>query len=218
MFSKEVQFHIARSAIPNAFTTGGHHVYVLLPAFQKCQSEDELAAAMAHAYTHTLLRHIQHHIHAGPPDAPANSIILRFVEHRFNLKQEQEADDLAFTIHARAGWDPVAFVNMLEHLESGPPRIGAIGGRLERMPPAAQEWSRPPISDVRRFGQHREQAGIIASQRQVPQAVERLLAAFPNCLLAADLSQQKEAQRELSAPISTDTPNTFEKGPRERRQ
>jgi hypothetical protein len=218
MFSKEVQFHIARSTVPNAFTAGGHHVYVLLAAFGKCQSEDELAAALAHAYSHTLLRHIQHHIHAGPPDAPASSIVLRFAEHRFTLKQEQEADDLAFAIYTRAGWDPPAFLNMLEHLESPPPRIAAIGSRLERLPPAAQEWSRPPITDVRRFGEHREQAGIIASSRQVPRVVERLLAAFPNCFAADDLPQQKEAQRELSAPISTETPNTFEKGPRERRQ
>jgi hypothetical protein len=48
----------------------------------------------------------------------------------------------------------------------------------------------------------------------VPQAVERLLAAMPNCFAAEDLPGQKEAQRELTTPVSTETPNTFEKGQR----
>jgi predicted Zn-dependent protease len=45
--------------------SGGHQVYVLLGAMQRCASEDELAAAMAHAYAHTLLRHMQHNV-MGP--------------------------------------------------------------------------------------------------------------------------------------------------------
>src|SRR5882672_12870269 len=74
MFSRDVQFHVAQCGVPNAFTTGGNHVYVLVGALERCQSEDELAAAFAHAYTHTLLRHIQHNNHALPAEAPAASI------------------------------------------------------------------------------------------------------------------------------------------------
>jgi len=214
MFSREMQFYIARSGVPNAFANGGHQVYVLLGAMQKCSSEDEVAAAMAHAYAHTLLGHAREIVGAGPPDAPAGSIVIRFVEHRYAPKQEQEADDLAFTIHARAGWDPVAYVSMLEHMGAEKGRVAAIGARLEKLPPAAQEWSRPPIADVRRFGEHREQAGSTAASKKVPQGVERLLEAMPNCFLADDLPGQKEAQRELMAPVSTETPSTFEKGQR----
>jgi predicted Zn-dependent protease len=213
-FSRDIQFHVAQSGIPNAFTTGGHHVYILLPALQKCQNEDELAAAFIHAYSHTLLRHIEHNVPSEGPDAPPAAIVVRFVEHRFTLKQEQEADDLAFKIHARAGWDPVAFASMLEHLETDHTRVAAIQSLLERLPPAAQEWSRPPIADVRRFEEHRTQAGNIAARKKPAQAVERLLAAFPNCFLPDDLPLQKEAQRELMTPVSTETPNTFEKGQR----
>jgi predicted Zn-dependent protease len=217
IFSKDIQFHIAKSTIPNAFATGGNHVYILVPALLRCQSEDELAAALAHAYAHTLIRHINHNQHALPPDAPPGAIVMRFVEHRFNLRQEQDADDLAFMVHARAGWDPLAFVALLEHLQASPARIKAIEYQLERLPPAAQEWSRPPVADGRRFQQHRDHAATIAGQRQVPQVVERLILAMPNCFLPDDLPQQKEAQRDMAAPVFTDTPNTFEKGQRERR-
>ncbi len=214
MFSREMQFYIARSGVPNAFASGGHQIYVLLGAMQRCTSEDELAAAMAHAYAHTLLGHVRETVGAGAADAPASSIVIRFIEHRFTPKQEQEADDLAFTIHARAGWDPVAFVSMLEHMEAEKARVGAIQARLEKLPPAAQEWSRPPIADVRRFTEHREQAGSTAASKRVPLAVERLLAAMPNCFLPEDSPGQKEAQRELMTPVSTETRNTFEKGQR----
>jgi hypothetical protein len=213
-YSREIQFHVARSAIPNAFSTGGHHVYVLLAALQRCGNEDELAAALAHAYSHTLLRHIEHNVPAAGADAPAGEIALRFVEHRFNAKQEQEADDLAFRIHARAGWDPVAFANMLEHMEAERGRVAGIQSKLERLPPAAQEWSKPPIADVKRFEGHKAQAANVSAQKRVPQAVELVLAAFPNCFAGQDLPQQKEAQRELATPVSTETPNTFEKGQR----
>jgi len=216
-FSREMQFHVAKSSIPNAFTTGGHHVYILLPGLQKCQNEDELAAALIHSYSHTLLRHIERNIPPAGPDAPAGIIVLRFVEHRFNPKHEQEADDLAFRIHARAGWDPVAFVSMLEHLGAERGRVAAIGSKLERLPPAAQEWSRPPIADAKRFEEHQAQAAATANQKRAPQAVERLLAAIPNCFLPEDLAAQREAQRELMTPASSETPNTFEKGQRERR-
>jgi hypothetical protein len=214
MFSREVQFNVAASPIPNAFASGGHQLYVLLGAMQKCASEDELAAAMAHAYAHTLLGHVRQNVGSAGGDAPAGAIVVRFVEHRFTPKQEEEADDLAFSIHARAGWDPVAFVSMLEHMEAEKGRVVAIQARLERLPPAAQEWSRPPIADVRRFEEHRLGAAAFAAQKPPPVMIERLFAAIPNCFLPEDLPAQREAQRELMMPVSTETPNTFEKGQR----
>jgi hypothetical protein len=217
MFSKDIQFHIAKSAVPNAFTTGGNHVYILVPALQRCQSEDELAAVLAHVYAHTLLRHISHSSYALPPEVPPALVVLRFAEHRFTSHQEQAADELAFLIHARAGWDPLAFVAMLQHVQAPPSRLKPVEYQLERLPPAAQEWSRPSIADSRRYVLHRDQAAKIAAGRDVPNAVERLILAFPNCLMADDLPQQKQAQRDLVAPIVTETPNPFEKGPRDRR-
>ncbi len=217
MFSREMQFHVAKSSIANAFNSGGNHIYILAPAMQRCQNEDELAAAMAHAYAHTLLRHIGHNTYALPQEAPPTSVVMRFVENRFGSLREQEADELGFMIHARGGWDPLAYVSMLQHLDAPAARVKAVEYQLERLPPAAHEWSRPSIADGRRYGVHRDQAAKIAAAREVPQAVERLILAFPNCFHADDLPQQKAAQRDLATPIVTETPNTFEKGPRDRR-
>jgi len=108
----------------------------------------------------------------------------------------------------------VAFANMLEHMEAERGRVAAIQSNLERLPPAAQEWSRPPIADVKRFEGHKLQAAMVAVQKRVPQTVELILLAFPNCFTSQDLPQQRDAQRELATPVSTDTPNTFEKGQR----
>src|SRR5205814_2590212 len=123
--------------------------------------------------------------------------------------------DLALLIHGRAGGGPGAFVTWLQHLDAPRARVSAIQARLERLPRASQEWSRPPIADVRRFGQHRERAMSIAARQIPPQPAERLLRAFPNCFAADDLPQQKEAQRDLATPFSSETPNSSYKGPRE---
>jgi len=131
----------------------------------------------AHAYTHTVLRHIQHNVHALPADAPVSSIVLRFVERRFNWKQEQEADDLAFLIHARAGWDPGAVCAMLQESKCA---AAASGARLSR------SWSicrgvagveRPPIAE--RGGSLSTVSRQQASRGgKSPQPAERLLRAL----------------------------------------
>src|SRR5206468_6292937 len=59
MFSKNMQFHLVNSKTLNAFTTGGEHMYIYNELFQKCKSEDELAAVMAHEYGHVYCRHVQ---------------------------------------------------------------------------------------------------------------------------------------------------------------
>src|SRR5262245_47308983 len=52
MFGQGMKFHFVNSKTLNAFTTGGEHMYIYNELFQKCRSEDELAAVMAHEYAH----------------------------------------------------------------------------------------------------------------------------------------------------------------------
>src|SRR5438445_11825513 len=59
MFSSNMKFHFVNSKTLNAFTTGGEHMYIYNELFQKCKSEDELAAVMAHEYGHVYCRHVQ---------------------------------------------------------------------------------------------------------------------------------------------------------------
>ncbi|HEY7090582.1 MAG TPA: M48 family metalloprotease, partial [Tepidisphaeraceae bacterium] len=59
MFSDKMHFYFVNSEQLNAFTTGGEHMYVYNQLFQECQSEDELAAVMAHEYGHVYARHVE---------------------------------------------------------------------------------------------------------------------------------------------------------------
>ena len=59
MFSDEMRFHFVNSKTLNAFTTGGNHMYIYTALFQQCESEDELAAVVAHEYAHVYCRHVQ---------------------------------------------------------------------------------------------------------------------------------------------------------------
>jgi predicted Zn-dependent protease len=59
MFSNKMEFHFVNSKTLNAFTTGGEHMYIYNELFQECQSEDELAAVMAHEYGHVYARHVE---------------------------------------------------------------------------------------------------------------------------------------------------------------
>ncbi len=61
MFSDQVQFHLVNSDTLNAFTTGGQHVYVYRKLMDICDTEDQLAAVMAHEFGHIYCRHV----HAG---------------------------------------------------------------------------------------------------------------------------------------------------------
>src|SRR4051794_6431281 len=79
MFSKDMQFHIAQGAVPNAFTTGGNHVYVMAGALERLASEGEVGAGFAHAYAQTVVRRIQHNISALAARGPASRGGGRFV-------------------------------------------------------------------------------------------------------------------------------------------
>src|SRR3954454_6522066 len=53
-FFQSMQFHLGDSPIVNVYTTGGAHVYVYRGLWEFCRSEEELAAAIAHAYAHAI--------------------------------------------------------------------------------------------------------------------------------------------------------------------
>jgi predicted Zn-dependent protease len=59
MYSNDMKFHFVNSKTLNAFTTGGNHMYIYTALLQQCQSEDELAAVVAHEYAHVYARHVQ---------------------------------------------------------------------------------------------------------------------------------------------------------------
>lgn len=202
----EMQFHLVGCAVPNVFTTGGSHIYVNSALLRLAESEDELAAAMSHAYAHALNLDVEH---VGMRPDPARSIQgvgWDFVVYRFKLPQEQEADQLAQELYTRAGYDPARFAALFDRIaqvaapqapDRIPPSARAQAARLR-----AKDLSRSrrplPVADPRTFSTLRGQAASLQPTGS-PEA-QVLLRAFPNCLLSGDLPDQQAAQQQLRPP------------------
>jgi hypothetical protein len=106
-FFQNMRFYVVDSPVINVFTTGGSHVYVYRGLFDFCNSEEELAAAMAHAYAHALNLDAET-TGMNPPERPRplRQVVWDYVVNRFDAQHEGESDKLAFRLYARAGWDP----------------------------------------------------------------------------------------------------------------
>lgn len=137
MFGDKMRFHFVNSKTTNAFTTGGEHMYIYTQLFVECQSEDELAAVMAHEFAHIYGRHVQKGMDnqiamlvggtviggaagyalAGDNNRGMGTAIGaglgvaagQFINMGFTRKDEEEADKYGFRFYTRAGWDPEKF-------------------------------------------------------------------------------------------------------------
>ena len=202
----EMHFHLVGCPIPNVFTTGGSHIYVNSALMGLAQTEDELAAAVAHAYAHALNLDVEHVGMRPDPARSLQGIGWDFVVDRFKLPQEQEADELAQKLYTQAGYDPARFAALFDRLaqvaapqapDRIPPSARAQAARLR-----AKDSSRSrrpfPVADPRTFSSLRGQAASLQPTGS-PEA-QVLLRAFPNCLLSGDLPDQQAAQQQLRPP------------------
>lgn len=207
----EMQFHFVGCAVPNVFTTGGAHIYVNSAVLRLAANEDELAAAIAHAYAHALNLDVEHVGMRPDPARPLQNVGWEFVVNRFKLPQEQEADRFAQELYTRAGYDPAAFAALFDRLAQVPAPQAP-----DRIPPAARAQAarlrakdssrsrRPlPVADPRTFSSLRTQAASLQPTGS-PEA-QVLLRAFPNCLLSGDLPDQQAAQQQLRPPPPSPT-------------
>lgn len=143
MFSEGMRFHFVNSDTLNAFTTGGEHMYIYTELFEKCRSEDELAAVMAHEYAHVYGRHVHKGMNRqymtlgaaaaagaagyavggsesgaeyGAGFAGAALVAGQFIGMGFTRKDEAQADELGFELYSRAGWDPKKFGDFFQQM------------------------------------------------------------------------------------------------------
>ena len=136
MFGPEIQFHLVNSKTLNAFTTGGHHVYVYNAAVPAVQNEDDLAAVHGSRVRPRLLPARAEG--DEPPDGAAvrrrrgrggwlrrrraaerpayaqagaglAMAVGQFVNMGFTRGDEAQADEWGFQFYTRAGWDPDHF-------------------------------------------------------------------------------------------------------------
>jgi hypothetical protein len=209
-FFQNMQFHLVDSPIVNAITTGGAHVYVYRGLFDFCRTEEELAAAVAHAYAHALNLDFEQTQMRPPEDArPLRQVVWDYVVHRFNEQQEDESDQLAFRLYARAGWDPAMFENLFVRLSDEYPQPPAPDraplverGSLARGMTAGipRKWRQLPVADPRTFEGLRKQANSLRVASGTTNAAHLYLLAFPNCILSSDLDVQRQAQEMLRPP------------------
>ena len=140
-----MRFHFVNSRTINAFTTGGNHMYIYTELFQKCDTEDELAAVMAHEFAHIYGRHVQKGMNrqmmtmaaaagagaagyaAGGKERGAQyggtaaglaAMAGQYFGMSYTRADEDEADRLGFQFYARAGWDPNRFADFFRKMIS----------------------------------------------------------------------------------------------------
>jgi predicted Zn-dependent protease len=211
MFGKDVEFHLVNSELPNAFASGGRHVYVYDGLFQRCANEDELAAVFCHAYAHLYARHVQQSSRRDPSLPPDRALLFPFATLQLTPPQERAADTIAFNIFTRAGWDPTRFASLYEQLYNGTTAgvdrnvlrekaLDANTRLLPAVPAAARDWAQPPVADDTRFNQLQDETKAVVAATPHGGQPQLLLAAFPNCLSPNPTPAQARARQTLFPP------------------
>ena len=140
---KDIKFEVVNSKQINAFTTGGHFVYIYIELFKMCKTEDELAAVMSHEYGHIYCRHVQKgtgrqqtlqlatlaaggagYLAGGSQQGAQYSQSLMqaaqagggFIDMGFTRGDEAQADEFGFKFYTRAGWDPNHFADFFKDM------------------------------------------------------------------------------------------------------
>ena len=140
---KDVQWHMVGSPTLNAFTTGGHHVYIYSELFKTAKTEDEFAAVCSHEFAHIYCRHVQagmdrqygvygvaalaavggaaiggkdNALTGAATGGAAGLAAGQFLGMGFTRKDEDEADKYGFQFYTRAGWDPNHFADFFQQM------------------------------------------------------------------------------------------------------
>ncbi|HSU65698.1 MAG TPA: M48 family metallopeptidase [Tepidisphaeraceae bacterium] len=140
---QDLHWELVNSKTINAFTTGGHYIYVYDALYQMCKTEDELAAVLAHEYGHIYCRHVQKgtgrqealaaaslvaagagYAYGGSENgaqyAKSASALAQqgggFLEAGFTRGDEAQADEFGFIFYTRAGWPPEHFADFFKDM------------------------------------------------------------------------------------------------------
>lgn len=135
----EYRFYVIKEGQPNAFTIPGGYVFVNSGLLQMVESEDELAAVLAHEVAHSVLRHISKLFERAQRVSIATLAILvagalltspkakramgasaaamaQSLMLKYSRENEMEADQLGAKLMERAGYHPEAFVSFLKKI------------------------------------------------------------------------------------------------------
>ena len=140
---EDVQFHMVGSDTLNAFTTGGHHVYIYSELFTTAKTEDEFAAVCSHEFAHIYCRHVQagmnrqYGVYATAAAAAVGGAYIagsdnlatgalagggvglaagQFLGMGFTRGDEDEADKYGFRFYTHAGWNAEHFADFFQQM------------------------------------------------------------------------------------------------------
>jgi predicted Zn-dependent protease len=150
----------------NAFATSGGHIFITRGLIACAESEDALAAVIAHEIAHIQLQHSLKAIRnsritqavlvtgtsaasaagnttvkelASIFDESVSEIVTTLVTKGYSRDQEFDADSTALSLLARAGYEPSALLDMLKSLEKNQGKQS--GGFTKTHPTPAQRVS-----------------------------------------------------------------------------
>lgn len=154
----------------NAFALPGGHIYVLTGLRKVAQTDDELAAVLAHEITHAEAHHYARQykkaskrgallgvvsIFAGLPNLAQNVLgLIDFsMTQKYSRVHELEADHEGMMRMARAGFDPQGMVSLLEKLDRETDDAGGLDKWLADHPSAQARIraARLQVEEIRRL-------------------------------------------------------------------
>ncbi len=135
----DCRFFVVKDGRLNAFALPGGYIFITSGLLEELDSEDELAAVMAHEVAHVEARHVAKRlealkrlqiatgaatiagfllggVEAGSAVAITSSAIAMSSLLAYSRADEREADRLGFEYMSRAGYDPRAFVSVLNKI------------------------------------------------------------------------------------------------------
>lgn len=113
----QFKFFVLDSSKLFAFTQPGGYIYISRAMILLANSEDELAAVLAHEMAHVYLRHHAKRVQLVEGLNTREGNQTEFIN-AFNRIQEQEADTLSVPILMSAGYDPFAQARFLSIVEN----------------------------------------------------------------------------------------------------
>jgi hypothetical protein len=175
-----IQVELLTSDSPLLFFVGGDRAYLSTGAFRQFESEEDLAAALAHVYAHALNKDQLRHDRAQSIDL----LVVADVLARSPMTDEEEraADQIGFLIFSRGGWDPAKYADAWSRLGGtrGGTRAAAIRAFAENSPPISAEWRKPSVAD--RFTFHNIALEARATPNRSDADARLLLRCIKSCM------------------------------------
>jgi predicted Zn-dependent protease len=121
-------FELVDDSQPDIAVFPAGNVAVTEGMIAACRNEAEFAAALAHELSHMLARHP---MQQAMPDITGRSEEPGPYQRRRDPQDEIEADSIALSLLARAGYEPQALLSFWQHADANPERIAFIDGHAD---------------------------------------------------------------------------------------